>query len=650
MAEPKKEEFKVSTSKSVIEEEPVIYTERERADQIIQERLQLGIYTEDLEMRYWFLLYAIVKYYRKIIMILSKERMSEKEKIYITQIMNSGKSEVDNIIERANKEKEYIPSLRLLVEGLEMFLMSEGWIMSKDKSETVGQEQFNKILSYSKGTWLYGEPKIKEIGRMMYERMRGNMAARQATLIQFLDSTYIDLNLGSKEVEKQRLRQEERKTQEVKEQPRRVFEPSKPTGPIPLIPPRPVTEVKGTPVQSQPQSLNQSLNLEENQFMNRQRDFYYPNPGIIPYPGMIIESSGGRRLIQQGLPPVSLQPNIMIQYGLPPTMNPQVIYPGPTVRYPYYCQYPPRSGVPVGPIPHQPPQSVGINPSRVGQPKLVVGLESNPMIIENDDDSTIVEEVPVEEKKEKRRRSSTKSLGARKAERERDLERIRNLSHKQDDVVNVNLNQPKTGNGLQPERRRSALKPAKPSRVRQENTFWSMIYLLCKYEGMTFRLQVGKVDRKKDVREIIAIEGPEIPVDIKQTLLQNEEELTDRRRNLVINSLVELLEFFGWKITSKRLKEKEEGEGMRRLVTNVKKEEHEFNVKDFRKLSDTIINRLYIFLREGFYIFAPSNILHIDERIRVFELKVEEKRKEQEEGFESETLSDDSDTIDQYLK
>lgn len=644
MAEPKKEEFKVSTSKSVIEEEPVIYTERERTDQIIQERLQLGIYTEDLEMRYWFLLYAIVKHYRKIIMILSKEKMSEKEKIYITQIMNSGKSEVDTIIERANKEKEYIPSLRLLVEGLEMFLMSEGWIMSKDKSETVGQEQFNKILSYSKGTWLYGEPKIKEIGRMMYERMRESIVARQATLIQFLDSTVIDLSLESKEVEKQRSRQE------VKEQLKRVFEPPNPTGPIPLVPPRPITVVKGTPVQSQPQSLSQSLNLEENQFMNRQRDLYYPNPKIIPYLGMIPESLRGVQMIQHGLPPPGLQQSIMIQYGLPSPMNSQIIYPGSTVRYPYYYQYPPRNAVPVGPIPNQPPQPVGVNPSRVEQPKLVVGLESNPMTMENDDDSTIVEAVPIEEKEEKRRRSSTRSLGARKTERERDLERIRNLSHKQEDVVNVNLNQPKPGNGLQPERRRSALKPAKPSRVRQENTFWSILYLLCKYEKMTFRLQVGKVDRKKDIREIIAIEGPDIPVDIRQVLLQNEEELTNRRRNLVINSLVELLEFFGWKITSKRLKEREEGEGMRRVVTNVKKEEHEFNVKDFKKVSDTIINRLYVFLRNDFYIFAPNNILLIDERIKVFELKVEEKRKEQEEGFESETLSDDSDTIDQYLK
>ena len=94
------------------------------------------------------------------------------------------------------------------------------------------------------------------------------------------------------------------------------------------------------------------------------------------------------------------------------------------------------------------------------------------------------------------------------------------------------------------------------STANQEDTFWTLIYLLCRYEQFTFKLEYEeprKNGRERSVKKIKEIKGPNLVLQtsVEEMIIKAADVEIDKRRSILVNNLLILAPYYGWYIKKK---------------------------------------------------------------------------------------------------
>ncbi len=191
----------------------------------------------------------------------------------------------------------------------------------------------------------------------------------------------------------------------------------------------------------------------------------------------------------------------------------------------------------------------------------------------------------------------------------------------------------------------------------QEDTYWTLIYLLTKYDKLIFELDYEikrKNTRERGVKKIKRILAPEYLVDsnIKEMLINTPDLEPAKRRNFLINNLLLLAEYYHWDIIMKSISSTNILE-KRGKLKSIQRDTTKFIETDFSIISKEFNKKLENFVVikgiNRYYLITPKNIEQLDSDI-CNELNLNRFNNQVEEKEElSDTITDDSDTVDDPL-
>ena len=211
----------------------------------------------------------------------------------------------------------------------------------------------------------------------------------------------------------------------------------------------------------------------------------------------------------------------------------------------------------------------------------------------------------------------------------RDLDIIRALDKGFEDVV-VDMKKPRESRGSKKDDKRKPRRSSEFGKVNQKHEFWTLIYILSKYERLTITLRVDSSRQNKEIREIRNIEGIDIPGDIYQMLVNGTGRPESNRRDEIVKGLIEIAKLLRWNVDCIIVKSYR-GEGDKIVIQKISKDTHEFNKIDIKNIGKVFAKNLEKYHRKDVYLITPSNILLLDYDISTFELKVIENKKVEEE-------------------
>ena len=181
----------------------------------------------------------------------------------------------------------------------------------------------------------------------------------------------------------------------------------------------------------------------------------------------------------------------------------------------------------------------------------------------------------------------------------------------------------------------------------QEDMFWSLIYLLVSEEGLTIELEAAKRKvRPRGIRNILEIEGKQIPENLLTIISESRKSFIDKRRSIIVLQLMEIIKNCGWYIEL-GVDRGQKAQYKRRHIKYLQKGRIILNKQCIEIISEIINDHKEEFRISYKYIITPLLIRNIkeeiDEKLKGIEIDLDILRsiQEREENMDDTTTIED---------